>query len=109
MFVEISRIELTLRHLGSHSRPPRAVYKLAAAALLGCGCDVKPKIIVCRAYRRRIVILKSPFHYKTPKHHLGYDVIYFKVVLQLPTAIVTKTADALAHGLVRTTPHKLRV
>lgn len=34
---------------------------------------IKPRITVKRKIRRTFVVLKSPFHYKTPKHHIQYS------------------------------------
>ena len=37
----------------------------------------KPRVDIRRKFKRTIVVLKSPFHYKTPKHHIQYS--YFTI------------------------------
>lgn len=41
---------------------------------------IKPKITIKKKFKRTLVILKSPFHYKLPKHHIQYS--YFNIIIQ---------------------------
>lgn len=44
------------------------------------------KILIKRKLCRRLVVLKSPFHYKTPKHHIQYK--YYTIKFNFLTTLI---------------------
>lgn len=47
-----------------------------------------------KIFKRQVVVLKSPFHYKLPKHHLMYNFFIVTCKCEIPTVL----AEALIHA-----------
>lgn len=62
-------------------------------------------ISTSRATRRSAVILKSPFHYKLPKHHIKYEIYTHRLSFNSNNLKTIK----FFLGLITDTPYKLKV
>lgn len=66
------------------------------------------RININKNVSRSFVILKSPFHYKTPKHHVQYS--YYTAIIFLKTNLLYKQEvyEALSSFFILTKAHRLQ-
>lgn len=67
---------------------------------------VKPKVSVKPKLRRNIVVLKSPFHYKGPKHHIQYKFFTITVSASVKPEFSDATFRILTSYFHQNKPHR---
>ena len=69
----------------------------------------KPNLRQNLRVKRQHVLLKSPFHFKTPKHHLYYSFYVISLSFCIKTPMLHKIKEFFAYGMVLLKPTKLAV
>lgn len=59
--------------------------------------------------KRTITILKSPFHYKTPKHKLQYSFFMTTLKVSVDKKNKNRLINLLKHGFNTLKPHKIQI
>lgn len=61
-----------------------------------------------RKLKRTIVVLKSPFHYKLPKHHIQY--MYYRITVTVKVKQIYKflTKQLFQQYFIQNKPHRLQ-
>ena len=68
-----------------------------------------PRVQTRRTVKRTLVVLKSPFHYKSPKHHIQYS--YYTVYASVRVSILyyKKVATVLSRHFIQNRAHRVSI
>lgn len=74
-----------------------------------------PRVQTHRAVKRTLVVLKSPFHYKSPKHHIQYSYHTIHASVRVSSHYYRQVSRVLsrhflqnrAHRILLRVPHRL--
>lgn len=68
-----------------------------------------PRVQTKRAVRRTIVVLKSPFHYKSPKHHIQYSYYTIHASVRVSRIYYKQVSATISHHLLQNKAHRLSI
>ena len=67
----------------------------------------QPRVQTRRAVKRTLVVLKSPFHYKTPKHHIQYAYYTVHATVRVSRAYYKQVAKTLSRHFLQNRAHRV--
>lgn len=70
---------------------------------------VTPRVSLKKKVKRTIVVLKSPFHYKTPKHHIQYSYIAVYASLAVKLEFSKRVRYVLSQYFIQNKPHRIQM
>ena len=56
-----------------------------------------------------MIVLRSPFHYKSPKHHIGYSFFTVTVRVVVSSTRIARTLRALRASTAQQKPHVCQI
>lgn len=73
------------------------------------GLFKNPRVCTKRRVKRTIVVLKSPFHYKSPKHHIQYSYYSVYASVRVPYKGYKRVAEILSSYFIQNRAHRVLV
>lgn len=68
----------------------------------------KPRIQVRKKIKRTFVVLKSPFHYKTPKHHIQYSYYSIHATIGVKIEYAKKIRNIMSSFFLQNKPNRVQ-
>lgn len=68
----------------------------------------KPRIQVKKKIKRTFVVLKSPFHYKTPKHHIQYSYYSIHATMGVKIEYAKKIRSIMSAFFLQNKPNRVQ-
>jgi hypothetical protein len=66
-----------------------------------------PRVQTRRAVKRTLVVLKSPFHYKSPKHHIQYAYYTIHATVRVSRVYYRQVAKVLSKHFLQNRAHRV--
>lgn len=110
--VEIVKIIFTLnsfRELANRSNLDNMRSLNLFFFLYYCSIFKNVRLFTRKKTKRVLVILKSPFHYKLPKHHVSYEFWTHSARFLVPLKFSKLIHELLKKGLINDKPHSTAV
>lgn len=68
-----------------------------------------PRVSTKRAVKRTLVVLKSPFHYKSPKHHIQYSYYSIHASVRVSAVYYRQISQVLSRHFLQNRAHRISV